>query len=184
MLCKPVRDLINNNADYIENNDFLYIYNQLHFDVLAKRWEPEYTGEFTMALIEADINPLDSMGIVPGYYLCGDTLTTGMFLPKHIHKVEQCAFQDSSLEEIDFGENTTRIEQCVCSGCNHLWRVVMHNKLEALNRELFYGCNELKEITFKGTKQEWYRIKKDQRWRNGAPNLSYVVCDDGEIELK
>ena len=183
MLCKPVRDLININEAYIEDNDFIYIYNQLHFDVMAKRWEPEYTGEFTIALVDADINPLDSMSIVPGYYLCG-TSTTAMFIPKHIHTVEQCAFQDTSLEEIDFGENTTRIEQCVCSGCKNLWRVVMHNKLQKLNSELFYGCDELKEITFKGTKQEWYLINKDKWWAHGAPNLFSVVCDDGEIELK
>jgi hypothetical protein len=180
-LSKPVRDLINNSEAYIDDNDFTILYNKLHFDVLGHRWEPEYTGEFRAALLDAEIFPLDSMGIVPGYYLCGDTETTAVFVPSHVHIVEEGAFMDSSVEELDFGENVTRIEQCAPSGCKNLWRVVLHNKIEQLSKELFYGDDELKEIVYKGTKHEWLRIHKDA-WNRGAVNLHTIICDDGEIE--
>ena len=61
MLSKHIRKLIRDNETYIEDNDFIYVYNQLHFDVLGNRWEPEYTGEFTRALLDANIFPLDSV---------------------------------------------------------------------------------------------------------------------------
>lgn len=183
-LSKPVVDFINQNEKYIDDNDFRILYNDLFFRTVANNstWEGEYTGEFTTALLDADINPLDSMSIVPGYYMCGDSNITGMFVPQHIIRVENAAFQDSSIEEIDFGGNVERIEDFVMSGCQHLWRVVIHNKVEHIGSEVFFGCTELKEITFRGTKDEWLKIFKEVGWRRGAVNLSTVICDDGEIE--
>ena len=181
-LSKPVVDYINTHQEYIDDDNFTFLYNDLFFLTLANKWESEYTGEFTNALVDAEINPLDNMSIIPGYYMCGDSQTTGMFVPKHVIRVENAAFQDSSIEEIDFGVNVERIEDFVLSGCQYLWRVVIHNKVQHIGSEVFFGCDELKEITFRGTRNEWLRMHKEAGWRRGAVNLHTVICDDGEIE--
>lgn len=181
-LSKPVIDYINTHQEYIDDDNFTFLYNDLFFLAFSGDWEPEYTGEFTNALIDSDIKPLDSMSIVPGHYMWGDTQTTAMFVPKHVIKVENAAFKDSSIEEIDFGANVERIENFVMSGCQYLWRVIIHNKVQHIGKEVFFGCDKLKEITFSGTRDEWLKIHKDAGWRRGAVNLKVVVCTDGEVQ--
>ena len=182
-LCKPVIDFINLKADDIDLGNFDSVYKDLFTSVYLGTWEPEYTGEFTKALLDADIEPLTNMSYVPAYYLCGDAEFTGHYNPESIHAVEEGAFKDTSLEEIDFGINCRIIDDDVCSGNRNLTTVIWHDKLARIGNELFFGCTDLQEITFKGTVEKWNGIFKEKRWKNGAPNLHYISCTDGEIEI-
>lgn len=63
-----------------------------------------------------------------------------------------------------------------------LSQVVIHPKIKAIYKEVFHGCNNLTEITFTGTKQQWKRIIKDPTW-NEESVIQRIVCSDGEIAL-
>lgn len=182
-LTKRVSDYIKNSSDYIDDNNFSYLYNDMWALIIAKKFNPEDIGEFTTALLDADIDMIKHLKFIPAYWMCADTTYTGHFIPAHIEGVSIGAFMDSTVEEIDFGINCKKISESACSGCNHLYKVTMHPALKSIGEHVFYGCEDLNEITFTGTQEQWLKIEKTPNWHRGAENLYIVSCTDGKVHI-
>ena len=44
-------------------------------------------------------------------------------------------------------------------------------------------CNNLSNITFNGTINEWNNITKESNWNYGS-NIQTITCEDGVINLE
>ena len=182
-LTKRVSDYIKNSAEYIDDNNFTYLYNDMWALMIAKKFNSEDIGEFTTALLDAGIDMVKYLKFIPAFWMCADTTYTGHFIPSHIEGVSIGAFMDSSVEEIDFGINCKHISESACSGCNYLDTVTLHPNLERISEHAFYGCDDLHEITFTGTREQWLKIEKTPNWHRGAKNLYIINCTDGKVHI-
>ncbi len=45
----------------------------------------------------------------------------------------------------------------------------------------FAGCPNLKEIHYRGTRADWEAVEKAEGWKEGSPQLTKVICTDGEL---
>ena len=81
-------------AQCIENEDFYPVYQQL---VMLER------AVFTKECLEAGINPLDYMDVLPSYYCSGEGSVKGSFLIlSHIRKIETQALLFAPIQTIQF----------------------------------------------------------------------------------
>ena len=81
-------------AQCIENEDFYPVYQQL---VMLER------AMFTKDCLEAGINPLDYMDVLPSYYCSGEGSVKGSFLiSSHIRRIETQALLFAPIQTIQF----------------------------------------------------------------------------------
>jgi hypothetical protein len=78
-------------------------------------------------------------------------------IPKGVNTIKSYAFHSCTLSEIT-----------ISYGVKHIENVA------------FYGCENLTQIHFQGTKLQWLDLSKDINWNYGMPACS-VHCADGTI---
>ena len=71
----------------------------------------------------------------------------------------------NNLEEIILPNTVELIDEQAFSKCKKLLRIIIPNSIKTINgsryyRNIFYGCDNLKEIIYMGTKEDWKNIKK------------------------
>ena len=88
----------------------------------------------------------------------------------------------ASLTSITIPDNVESINYRGFSDCKGLKEVVIPNKVKSIAAFAFGGCTSLTTITFKGTKEEWNSIEKDETWNIRVPATT-VHCSDGNINI-
>ena len=68
------------------------------------------------------------------------------------------------------------------SDCISLTRVEIPNSIENIESAAFGYCEELSNITFKGTVAEWNNVSKGSNWSRGI-QATQVVCSDGTVSI-
>lgn len=182
-LDKELEDFISLHIKDIDNNDFGECYRDLWWNVSCGDMAPEDIGDFTKAMQEADINILDYLNYIPEccYY---KTDFTGHYLPDHIQRIGRLAFACSDIEEINCGKGLTRIEIGAFKKCAGLTTVILYpHPMLVIEGKAFDGCFDLIEIDFRGTKAEWYKTQKYDKWAYNS-GLKHVNCTDGRIQIK
>ena len=88
------------------------------------------------------------------------------------------------------------IEKGLFKYCSELTSVVIDETVTCIGESAFEGCNRLKNINFRGTKEQWDKITKKSNWdkntgdytitynytgeNNLAQGLAYTINKDGE----
>ena len=104
-------------------------------------------------------------------------------LPNSMTSIPETLFANcASLTSITIPDNVESINYRGFSDCKGLKEVVMPNKVKSIAAFAFGGCTSLTTITFKGTKEEWNSIEKDETWNIGVPATT-VHCSDGNINI-
>ena len=67
-------------------------------------------------------------------------------LPKTIKRIENLAFFNCGLEEIEIPKGITEIEVATFANCPNLTKVVLPSTLKRINTNAFAWCDSLKEI--------------------------------------
>lgn len=86
-----------------------------------------------------------------------------------------------SLEEVTIPENVTIIGYCSFNGCINLKKVTIPKAVEVIDTAAF-GVQNLKDVYYGGTVEEWKNIKVWQG--NDVLNNATIHCTDGDIERK
>ena len=60
--------------------------------------------------------------------------------------------------------------------------VIMPNTIVEIKEYAFNNCTSLENLIFKGTKEEFNSILKEENW-NYNSLFTKVTCDDGEVEI-
>ena len=182
-LNERVERFIEEHIKDIDDNNFIACYNDLWWNVSGHDMVPADIGLFTCAMQEADINILDYLTKIPECCYCL-TDFTGHYLPSWIETIAGLAFAESNIEEIDCGKGMQRIESFAFKNCAALDTVIIHpHPMLVIEGKAFTGCSNLTNITFKGTKQEWYKTQKYDSWLAESA-IKYVDCTDGTIQVK
>ncbi len=138
---------------------------------------PSETKDFTFAS--------SSKGYLIRKYLSSDYEVSlpEYYLVASVVGVVEEAFKDNpSLERVYIPKGYLSLESRCFANCEKLSYVQLPNSIEHLEDELFLDDKALESITYKGTKKEWERIKKDPFWNKGS-SLKKVICLDEEIIL-
>ena len=102
-------------------------------------------------------------------------------LPSSVKTLENAVFHScKDLEEVDLGNLVYLGDECFVD-CIHLTKVIIPNTIFRLDLTCFYGCTRLREINYKGTKEEFEELVSDDldNW------FAYkIICTDGVIELE
>ena len=76
-------------------------------------------------------------------------------LPSSVRRLENAVFHScKELEEVDLGSVTDIGQQCF-EDCIHLKKVIIPRAILYLHMDNFYGCTRLKEINYKGPKEDF-----------------------------
>ena len=116
------------------------------------------------------------------YLAFGGTKLKKVKLPSSVKTLENAVFHScKDLEEVDLGNLVYLGDECFVD-CIHLTKVIIPNTIFRLELTCFYGCIRLKEINYKGTKEEFEELVSDEldNWKLGYK----IICTDGVIELE
>lgn len=127
---------------------------------------------------------------------------TEITIPNRVTTIGDYAFfLCSELTEVTLGTRVTTVGSCAFRECRRLPRIVLPNGVSEIGSQSFYDCNSLADVTFsrsvaiigmgafagcrqlvdihfQGTKDEWKKIRKGNRWDRGTGEYT-VSCTDG-----
>ena len=101
---------------------------------------------------------------------------------EYIEGINDSTFKGcSALESVTFSSNMpiTMFFDSVFEGCKSLKTLELPSAFVSLGENCLKDCEALTKITFAGTKDEWFLVKKETGWNDGA-GLQTVVCSNGE----
>lgn len=197
MLDNLVKEILERYIKWIENEDWENFFERIQADYI-----PQTVSKLARAFEKADIHPLSEMSFIPEGFFLNDTLVKYTTLPNtkricykafyasdvqtvhitgNVYDVNQFAFEGCDfLESIVFDEGVKYIDDAVFYSCEELDTVVLPRSLERLGHNVFNGCDKLTVIHFKGTREEWLRIRNHEFVNEGS-YISKIVCTDGEV---
>ena len=135
------------------------------------------------AFEDTSITQIDIPPTVTGidYLAFGGSKLKKITLPSSVKTLENAVFHScKDLEEVDLG-NVIGIGQECFVDCIHLTRLYIPKNILYFHMNNLYGCTRLREINYKGTKEEFELWVADELedWC-----LQYkIICIDGVIEL-
>ena len=102
-----IKQFIEDNIDLIENDNWDEIYNSkipLNFGNYS------YTGRFTQAILECDINPLNYMKEVPEAYMYESiSPDLNIYIPEGVEKISKCAFHNALIKSLHIPKSVNKI---------------------------------------------------------------------------
>jgi len=112
------------------------------------------------------------------------TKLTSIELPKNLTEISSGAFWGSGLVSVAIPSKVTTIEMHVFSECRSLKSITIPISVTKIEIGAFSFCQELKEIHFEGTKEQWNAISKEEDWneKTGGYRGYTVYCTDGNIK--
>ena len=86
------------------------------------------------------------------------------------------------LELADIPDHITEIGASSFSNCGNLKVVIIPKSVISIGYNAFFNCVSLKNISYRGTKEEWSKIKRGSNWLSKA-GTDVVKCTDGLIRV-
>ena len=141
-----LKKLIQDHQDEINNNEF---------DNLYADWTG-LTYMLTFVLLEAGIDPLETLGWVPNYY----------------------AKESTSITNIKLNDDIVAVGDQAFANCINLEHLFIPESVKEIGDWCFYGCKKLKEVTYNGTLEELKQVHMHHL--SFESNVKFI-CKDGEI---
>ena len=115
------------------------------------------------------------------FSLCSSLAT--ITIPNSVISIEAIAFMYcSSLTSITIPNSVTSIGDWAFKGCSLLATITIPNSVTSIGKGAFEGCSLLTTIDYAGTREQWKKIDKSERW-NDDSNIKIIRCTDEEIVL-
>ena len=121
------------------------------------------TGQLTHLLYSLGFDPLKELTFVPRNFLSSQHYPPiYVTIPDNIEYLDVNSFAISDLTTISLPAN-----------------------LRYIDRFAFYYTPHLQSIEFRGTKEQWKKVRKIPDWISGASitNVKKIICKDGKIKL-
>ena len=115
------------------------------------------------------------------FSLCSSLAT--ITIPNSVISIEAIAFMCcSSLTSITIPNSVTSIGDWAFSHCSSLATTTISNSVTSIGKGVFEGCSLLTTIDYAGTREQWKKIDKSEKW-NDDSNIKIIRCTDGEVKL-
>ena len=121
------------------------------------------TGQLTHLLYSLGFDPLKELTFVPRNFLSSQHYPpTYVTIPDNIEYLDVNSFAISDLTTISLPAN-----------------------LRYIDKFAFYATPYLERIEFRGTKEQWKKVRKIPGWISGASitNVEKIICKDGKVKL-
>lgn len=142
--------------DLLNSNDYKKLYNYISNVSIV-------TGQLTRLLYSLGFDPLRDLTFVPSHFLYGQNCPPiHVTVPDNIEYLDVYSFAKCDLTTISLPAN-----------------------LRYIDRFAFYDTPYLERIEFRGTKEQWKKVRKIPDWISGASitNVNKIMCTDGKIKL-
>lgn len=163
-ISKDLEKFLTRRKHYLDIKDPNYeeLYYYANCDVKDEIMLPMSVGELTDLLIYLKLNPLTSgtMTYIPSYFMFHSEQEE-VEIPDTVDRVYQWGAAYSAIETLTIPKSVTQID-----------------------KEAFYHCEELREIIYLGTMDEWNNIQMDEEAFKGCPKLRVLKTSDDELRLK
>ena len=104
-------------------------------------------------------------------------------IPNNITKIGVGAFLLCPyLESVELPSSITEIRADAFAECLNLTSLTIPNSVSIIKGNIIAGSINLHEVTYLGTKEQWYNIQDNELWNNQYPNDFIVHCTDGDIK--
>lgn len=184
-----VKNFIEENVELLDREDYQ------EFDARAGMQTSEngYSkGELYEVLLRAGINPLPYLPFVPFGFLRDTALEGALTIPGNCIDVGSRAFYNCSLSEIIIEEGVMSMGALACARSNKLEKVYIPNSMINLGHAIFTGCNNMREVIYDGTYEEFDRIyshtSNPHSWFGTLATLAstncILKCKDQDISLR
>lgn len=165
-MIKTTEKFIKNNTNLINNNDWEELYDKIS-DESKGMFTPAQVSEFTLTMLQCGIDPLKYLDYIPNYYLCrvdetweGKEFTKEFIIPNNIKNINAYAFKENWILE----------------------KITIPKSIESIDRDAFTDCENLKEIIYLGTVEDWYNICEEAyTFYNIGTDIIY--CTDGDYSI-
>ena len=200
MLSDKVINFIQQNAQLIEKEKF----DDLLWECKREAFDEVDVFQLKNVLLASDIDPLETLTVIPQYYFHGEHLLTSFTCKPQVTIIEASAFYESRLKQIDLSnvfelgsssfanckqlhsiylhDTVQKIFPCCFEGDFHLERLSLGKYIKILDNHVFADCVRLKHISFRGSTQEWDDLPKCKHWNEGS-YIQSIICNDGVIDL-
>lgn len=142
--------------ELLNSNDYKELYNYVS-DVSI------VTGQLTRLLYSLGFDPLRDLTFVPSHFLYGQNCTPiYVTVPDNIEYLDVFSFAKCALTTISLPAT-----------------------LRYIDRYVFFDTPYLARIEFRGTKEQWKKVRKIASWISGATltNVNKIICTDGKVKL-
>jgi len=160
----------------LDNNQFFLLYL-----LWGKNTQYDSTGLSTF-LLASEIDPLPSMSEILNEMFKG--LLIKEVTLDHFDYIGSQAFWNNELTDIYVGDKTQQIYS-QAFGYNLFLKSVSLPKYIYLGANVFEECKQLKELTYRGTIEDWKNVSSEfsSDW-NKYSKVEKIICTDGEIPLE
>lgn len=148
-----LKTFIEENIELIEHGDLHALYNKTK----EHKYEKWYVGELTDMLYAIDIHPLNYLDAVPEGFLNNSTEIRKLYIPSNIKEIGWYAFYLSALKSVSIPDSIKKID----GGA-------------------FYNCNDLEEIKYYGTMDQFKQIELVGNAKSGLKGRT-IECIDGPL---
>lgn len=141
--------------ELLDSNDFKELYNYVSDSIV--------TGQLTRLLYSLGFDPLRALTFVPSHFLYGQNCSPiYVTVPDNIEYLDAYSFAKCDLATISLPAT-----------------------LRYIDRYVFFDTPYLKRIEFRGTKEQWKKVRKIASWISGATltNVNKIICTDGKVKL-
>lgn len=141
--------------ELLNSNDFKELYNYVRDAIV--------TGQLTRLLYSLGFDPLRNLMFVLKHFLYGQNCPPiHVTVPDNIEYLDVYSFAKCDLTTISLPAN-----------------------LRYIDRFAFYDTPYLERIEFRGTKEQWKKVRKIPDWISGASitNVKKIICKDGKVKL-
>lgn len=147
-MTKAIKDFLEKYASLIKEEDW----GTLYFKADSELRDIQ-VGELTQILLNVNIDPLEKLTTIPPHYLDSSSIET-FCIPEGIHAISTQAFQF----------------------CSKLKQVYIPKSIKYIGEYAFYYSENLKDITYEESPEEWKSIDKDWGWNDftGPINVTHL----------
>ncbi len=103
-------------------------------------------------------------------------------IPGSVTNIGKGAFAESGLTNAELSEGIEKLDSRIFYECYDLESIVIPQSIKNIEYGAFIGCINLRNITFKGTMEQWDAIEKDSAWNVGMSGYT-VYCTDGDLSF-
>lgn len=142
--------------ELLDSNNYKELYSYISNSSIA-------TGQLTHLLYSLGFDPLKELTFVPSHFLYGQNCTPiYVTVPDKIEYLDVYSFAKCDLTTISLPAT-----------------------LRYIDRYVFFDTPYLKRIEFRGTKEQWKKVRKIPGWISGSTitDVNKIICTDGKVKL-
>lgn len=160
----------------LDTNQFFLLY------LLWGKNTRHISADLSVFLLSAEIDPLPHMNEILNEMFRGCLIKEVTL--DHFEYIGSQAFWNNELTDIYVGDKTQQIYS-QAFGYNLFLKSVSLPKYIYLGANVFEECKQLKELTYRGTLEDWKNVSSEfsNDW-NKYSKIEKIICTDGEIPLE